>query len=478
MENLIEINSVKIDTTLPIPKRKIKFAKDIVNPHHFLCNDVSRFGRNQTMVGYYIDLIFPKYDVEFISVSEQDKDYIPLHNFVNELYAKENSKKIRAVLKHKGLSGKRITTTCPYGYKKVFDENGNENWEIDEAAAEIVRKIYDLYINKRYGVCVIANYLTKQQILKPTAHKGHKCNTGKFNWNPRTVGGILRNQVYCGDTVNFKSYNKSFKDKKRIYKPPSEHTIFYDTQEPIISRETYEKAVELYSKRRRCIRHEEKSVLRGLLYCKDCNSDLVIARSHKCNAFICHKYTHSVGKECSTHFIREDYLLEFVNQKIEALIDMRDNNSELLYKKISKNVSDNLKTSQSYLTKRISEIERELLTAKSWLKNIYIEKENGEISREVFAELAEQFNTDIQRLKHEQTELSMQQNKSKQEQKNVKKFYKALESLEKLCYNKEDSNVLENIIDKIVVSERAVKRSQTQPDVKIYFKGVGYLDFI
>jgi len=230
--------------------------------------DASRFGRNQSMAGYYIDVIFPAYDVEFVSVLEPDKDFLPLHHFVNELYAKDISKKIRAVFRQKGNSGKRLAVQTSYGYKKGIDKDGKENWIIDEEAAETVRLIFDLYVNKNFGSVMIANRLCERKIKTPIEYKRKRADDEiTCNWRNRSVVYILTNPVYCGDTVNFKTEVKSYKDKTIVRKDPKDFKIFPETHEAIISREDFEKAQKKYDKRLRISPIISENPFNGLCFC-------------------------------------------------------------------------------------------------------------------------------------------------------------------------------------------------------------------
>lgn len=457
----------------------IEMIDDIENNlvSRVIVKDCSRFGRLQSLVGYYIDIVFPKYDVDFISVTEPDKDFIPLHNFVNELYAKDISKKIRAVLQHKGNSGKRLTSNIPFGYKKGIDIFGNENWVVDTTAAEIIREIFYLYTNQDFGVCEIANHLAVKNILRPKAYWG-KTNENIYNWCERTIGHILINQVYCGDTVNFKTEKKSYKDKKHIYFDPLQYKIFPNTHEAIIDRETYEKSLVKFQRRTRHYPIMIENIFRDLIICADCGSRLYPQRKRAAHdVFLCHKYKSSRSKECTPHGIREKYLIEKITDEINALIKLKNQDSEKFIDIIQSSAGENTKALQDKISRRLDDLEREIILLQNRLKKIYIEKENNEISRDVFDNLSEQFTRDIKILKNEKSESQNKLQKIKNQQQNLKKFISAIVSLEELSYSGLNYRLLSSLIDHITVYEREHKNSYAQPTFKIFWFGVGELIF-
>lgn len=203
-----------------------------------IVKNMSRLGRDYLKVGMYTEMIFPNADVRFISINngvdsdnQADNDMTPFINILNEFYAKDTSRKIRAVFKAKGQSGKPLCTHPPYGYIK-YPEDKN-HWIVDEEAAEVVREIFRLYV-QGYGVSQIANELTARKIPNPTSHAKSKGlgipdNRSDFDnetWADSTVSHLLERQEYLGHTVNFRTYRKSYKQKKQLYQGPSEWQIF------------------------------------------------------------------------------------------------------------------------------------------------------------------------------------------------------------------------------------------------------------
>lgn len=221
-----------------------------------IVKDMSRLGRDYLKVGFYTEVMFPDKDIRFIAINngidstnQADSDFTPFLNIINEWYAKDTSKKIKAVFKAKGESGKHLCVTPPYGYIK--DSNDKNLWLVDDEAAEIVKRIFKMCLDG-YGTTQIAKKLKAEKVLKPTAYwyeKGIvKYNTPPSNpyvWTARTVGDILIKKEYLGHTVNFKTYKKSYKSKKTLYNSEENQMIFENTHEPIIDLDTWERVQEL-----------------------------------------------------------------------------------------------------------------------------------------------------------------------------------------------------------------------------------------
>jgi DNA invertase Pin-like site-specific DNA recombinase len=446
--------------------------------------DVSRFGRNQSMAGYYIDIIFPLHDVEFVSVNEPDSDFIPLHHFVNELYAKETSKKLRAVIKLKGNSGQRLAVLPPYGYKKVVIEDGKSDWVIDTQSAEIVRLIFDLFVNQNCGQTIISDILSERKIPTPSEYSNRKRVTKiPYDWSHRMVSNILINQTYCGDTVNFKSEKKSYKDNKRIYHLPENYKIFYDTQEPIIGREIFALAQLKYNQRRRRKPCDILNPFENVLKCYDCGSRLYTERVLKSVRSRCIHYTLThcnkrATRECSPHCIGIEYLSNLFVEKVNALVALRDNDSEKFKQILRENAESKASDNKFAINEKLSQLDTEKTENEAMLSELFYAKLRGEISQSVFATLSEVYNNKIQVVKNERVENLRQLSMYEKNEDEIKIFLKTVDNLSKICYNDVSETLVCSIIDKICVHEKAVKGSRIPPEVDFHFIGVGVIEFV
>ena len=294
-----------------------------------IVKDMSRFGRDYLQVGQYTELVFPSYDVRFIAVNDGvdsargDNDFTPVRNLFNDFYAKDTSRKVRAVIKAKGMSGKHLNQPM-YGYREEPDNKGI--WLIDEETAPVVKRMFDLTIAGK-GTQQIAEILEAEKVLNPTAVKdlrrGKTPRKEPCRWNNNTVRMILRHKEYAGYTVSFKTFSKSYKLKKRLPNNPENMLEIPDTQEAIVPLAQWELAQELLDKKRRpAKRLERQGLFSGLIFCADCGSRLYFHDTPKGTknkeSYYCGKY--SIGRgECTAHYVREAVLKSIVLNQIKYM---------------------------------------------------------------------------------------------------------------------------------------------------------------
>ena len=301
-----------------------------------ITKDLSRLGRNSALTGLYINYIFPQNDVRYIAINDHfdsinpnstDSDIAGIKNWFNEFFAKDTSRKIRAVQKAKGERGERLTVHVPYGYMKN-PENPKE-WMIDEEAAQVVRKIFTLCMNGR-GPSQIADQLEKDKILTPTAYKNkqgvktpHTEPDNPYRWHESTIVNILERKEYIGATVNFKTYTNSIWDKKQRENPEENRVIFYNTHPAIIEQEVFDKVQEIRQQRHRRTATGKSSPFSGLVFCADCKQKLYYSTTKyfekRQDFFICS--THRANKDkCSGHYIRAVVLEDLVWNHMKEVI--------------------------------------------------------------------------------------------------------------------------------------------------------------
>ena len=301
-----------------------------------ITKDLSRLGRNSALTGLYINYTFPQNDVRYIAINDHfdsinpnstDSDIAGIKNWFNEFFAKDTSRKIRAVQKAKGERGERLTVHVPYGYMKN-PENPKE-WVIDEEAAQVVKKIFTLCMNGR-GPSQIADQLEKDKILTPTAYKNkqgvktpHTEPENPYRWHESTVVNILERKEYIGATVNFKTYTNSIWDKKQRENPEENRVIFYNTHPAIIEQEVFDKVQEIRQQRHRRTATGKSSPFSGLVFCADCNQKLYYSTTKyfekRQDFFICS--THRANKDkCSGHYIRAVVLEDLVWNHMKEVI--------------------------------------------------------------------------------------------------------------------------------------------------------------
>ena len=296
--------------------------------------DLSRLGRNYIEVGKLTEEFFPLHDIRLVAVSdgvdsdEGEDDFTPFKNIMNEYYAKDISKKRRIVNKMKGNAGVPLSPP-PYGYIKNPDDP--RFWVVEPEAAEVVRRIYRMAL-EGYGLAEIAARLAADGVVNPTyywrsrgtSRGGSKSTVEPTKWGHTTVKKILTLQEYCGDVINFKSYSKSYKMKKRIENPEENRAIFLNVHEAIIDRQTWERVQTLQkgTRRKKPTVTQEPSVFSGLLKCPECGGNLNFhfnQNNHDIKFFSCQNHNSGYRKCSKTHYIRLDFLEQVVLYEVKRL---------------------------------------------------------------------------------------------------------------------------------------------------------------
>ena len=367
-----------------------------------IVKDMSRLGRDYLQVGMLTEMVFPNNDVRFIavnngvdSVNGTENDMTPFINLFNEFYAKDTSRKIRAVFKAKGNAGKPLCTNPPYGYIK--DPEDKNHWIIDGTAAEVVREIFHLCV-QGYGVSKIANIITAKHIMNPTAHakalgigvSDNRSTADDYKWGNSTISHMLTRQEYIGSTVNFKTYRKSYKQKKQLKNDPDNWQIFEGTHEAIIDSETFAIVQRLREGRRRVTPMGEMPILSGMLFCADCGAKLYQVRhrgwTHDKEHFVCATYRKVKGG-CSSHQIRnvvvEELLLDGIRNITAFARDHEDEFVQMVTDKTRAEVNRSLRDDKR-------ELEQAQVRAGKLddiIQRLYEDNLDGKISDERFAKM-------------------------------------------------------------------------------------------
>ena len=373
-----------------------------------IVKDMSRMGRDYLKVGYYTESFFAERDIRYIAINDGvdsdkgDNDFTPFRNLFNDFYARDTSKKIRAVMRSKGNAGEHLCTNPPYGYKK--DPADKKKWIVDEEAAVVVKRIFDLCIAGK-GPMQIAKALTADKVLTVKAYytkqSGKVLPDKPYQWSSKSIAGILERQEYTGCTVNFKTYSKSHKLKKRLQNAPENYRIFPNTQTAIIEEKVFERVQELRANKRRPTKTGRQGLFSGLLYCADCGEKLYFCTTNsftpKQEHYVCSNYKSNTGT-CSVHFIREETLKLFVRQRIfditAMFIDDIQGFQKIVYQQRFAETEKAVKRQKKELEqarKRIAELDR-------IFKRIYEDDINGTISHERFLKLSSEYEAEQKEL--------------------------------------------------------------------------------
>ena len=391
-----------------------------------IVKDMSRLGRDYLKVGYYTEIFFVERDVRYIAINDGvdsakgDNDFTPFRNLFNDFYAKDTSKKVRAIKKAQGMAGEHLTKP-PYGYK--VNPNNKKQWIVDEEAAAVVKRIFDLCVAGK-GPSQIAKILKADNVLIAKAYyakrKGKALPDNPYNWKDSTIVGILERMDYCGHTVNFKSYSKSHKLKKRIPTTREQQAIFRDTHEAIVEEAVFERVQELRANKRRLTKAERQGLFSGLVYCADCGSKLHFATCKNFNGsqdhYRCANYKSNTGS-CTAHFIREEVLKTIVLQRIFAVTALFYEDISAFMELIRKQRFDAAEKEMKRKRREVGQARKRIAELDRIFKRIYEDDINGTISHERFLKLSAEYEAEqrelTEKVNAEQKEVdTYEQNKS------------------------------------------------------------------
>ena len=375
--------------------------------------DLSRLGRNYIEVGRLTEEFFPDHDIRLVAVSdnidtaEGENELAPIRNLFNEWYARDISKKRRISNKIKGNAGEPMGQP-PYGYIK--DPNDPKHWIVDDEAAQVVRRVYSMTL-EGFGTEQIAAQLEKDDVLTPRAYwltKGIK-RPGKgkqqppTKWNSSTITKILSLQEYCGDILNFKTYSKSYKNKKRIDNDRENWVVFQDVHEAIIERAVYEQVQQKRGKiRKRRTNNGEHNMFSGLLVCADCGSNLHFHFNQgnpEIKYFNCSNYKGNRGTCTSTHYVRVDFLEEVVLGEIRRLTKFASLYEDEFVKAVIGHFQQAEQTDRKLKEKELKTLLARDEELDGLFERIYEDNVSGKLSDDRFAKMS-------RRYEDEQKELS------------------------------------------------------------------------
>ncbi len=457
--------------------------------------DLSRFGRDYLKVGFYTEIMFPEKGVRFIAINNSvdsanptENDFTPFLNIMNEWYAKDTSNKIRAIFRSRMQDGKRCSGAIPYGYRR--DPEDKNHLLIDEEAAKVVRRIYQMVIDGM-GSQAIANQLTADNVLIPSAYleqseHGESRNHSYHDpcrWNCTAVSYILDKQEYMGHTVLGKTICENFKAKKRRKARPDELIIFENTHEPIIDAETWHLVQKLRRRTRRKLANGSYSHrLSGLVYCADCGKRLSYSSpqsQHRPDgktydadsSFRCPTYKSMYG-ECTMHYIKSSTLDKLVDEAVRKIARYVLRNEQAFLEQVRVLTSADQKQTQSEDKKELVNIKKRIAELDNYIKRLYEGNASGKIPDRQFEKLMAQYDSEQQELEERVKEIEVSIHEIQQESENGQQFVRLVQKYRDLT--EIDQTALNEFIDKVVVHEatggRTADRSQ---QIDIYFNFIG-----
>lgn len=452
-----------------------------------IVKDMSRLGRDYLQVGMYTEIFFPEHDVHFIAVNDgvdsnqEDNEFTPFRNIINEWYAKDTSKKIRAVKRSKGMAGEHIGSHPPYGYMK--NPENKKEWIVDEEAAEVVREIFQLCVGG-YGPTQIAHILTERKILCPTYYaldKGGKPRTAlpadKFAWNGPVVAKILDRMDYLGHTVNFKTHVKSYKVHKTIHNSPEQWKIFEDTHEAIIDKETFEIVQKIREGKRRPTRMGEMPMFSGLLYCADCGSRMTFHREVSQAAdkhhYVCGNYRGNTAN-CTMHYIRHVVVERIVLENLKEVIQYVSNYEDEFVRTVMDADVKQRNRELGQKKKKLAEMQKRIAELDTIFQRIYEDNITGKLSDERFMKMSKVYEDEQHTL---QAEADKIQNELQQEEKksvDVKRFLAVVRKYTDLT--ELTPEILREFIDRIIVHAPDKSSGRRLQEIEIIYNHIGVFD--
>ena len=454
-----------------------------------LTKDLSRLGRNSTMTGMFINVTFAEHNVRYIAINDNfdtlnpnsvDNDFAGIRMWFNEFYARDTSRKIRAVNKAKGERGEALTTNVPYGYRKN-PENGKE-WIIDEEAAEIVRKIFSLCMEGR-GPMQIAKQLRAEKILTPTAYKsreGIKSPSPEpadpYQWNTNTVVHILERMEYTGCTVNFKTYTNSIWDKKQRRNAEENRVIFYNTHPAIIEIDVFDQVQKIRQQRHRRTKTGKSHMFSGLVYCADCKAKMRYCTTSyyekRQDHFVCANYRSNTGT-CSAHFIRavvlEQLVWEHLKQVISCVLRYEEHfrsEMEFRLRMESENVLCVKRKKLEKDEKRIQELDRLFM-------RLYEDNVAGKVTDERFSMMSRSYEDEQKALKAEASSLRQEIEAQEQQIQNLDKFIQRIKSYTDL--KELTAYAVHDLIQAIYIGAPDKSSGHRQQSIHICYDLVGFI---
>ena len=456
-----------------------------------MVKDLSRLGRDYVSVGNYTDSYFPEHNIRFIAVNdaidsdEGESEIAPFKNILNEMYARDISKKIRSSHRLRGSMGEPLSQP-PYGYMK--SPENKKKWIIDPEAATVVKSIFKMCLDGK-GNETIARELQENEVLIPMAYwrskglnrGGKKTQTNPYKWCKTTIRKILSQQEYCGDIINFKTYSKSFKNKRRIENSKENWAVFKDVNEPIIDRETFETVQKFISKtKRRAPKKEngERSIFNGLIYCGDCHSKMryhTSTSNKEIHYFTCSDNKVDYRGKCQgRHYVRADALEEVVKLELRRLVEMLEIDESYFAQLLLRKNDEEREKDKKFLESELQKVIARSNTVSQLYEKLYEDNVIGKVSDEWFVELSHKYEKERMDLKAKIADTRHKIEELKNNNSEYEKFISAIRRFMQM--DNLTSPLLRGLIDHIDIFEtEGTGKSRTQRIV-IYYRFIGYIE--
>lgn len=466
---------------------------------NFIVKDLSRLGRSYIKVGQLTEITFPSFDVRFIALNdgvdsnkpnESNSIFLPIKSLMDEMYAADTSKKIRAVVQAKAKAGERVTTNPPYGYLK--DSNNPKNWIIDPVASEVVKRIFQEAKSGK-SLSEIAKGLENDKIFKPDRHRieiglksissSPNVETLPYFWTRETLSAILGREEYLGHTVNLRTRKKSYKDKRKVDNPKEDWLIFKNTHEAIIDQETFDIVQKMRSHKRSNQRYKNRAghenLFAGLVFCGTCGRKHYFCPQEKNGLnhdhYKCSGYRKPIDGCENPHYIQKSALIEIVSDKLRQTIQECQLDQETFLKKLEQQSQAQLNKDNKRQRQQLQKDKYRSKEIDSIIQKLYEDNLLGKISDERFVKLSQSYEEEQRQLQTSISDLTEKLTKQQEDSLNISKFMARISKYTELP--ELTVEIVNELIDKIVTHKPTCTKRNRIIQIDIYYNFIGKLNY-
>ena len=465
---------------------------------NFIVKDLSRLGRSYIKVGQLTEITFPSFDVRFIALNdgidsskpnETNSIFLPIKSLMDEMYAADASKKIRAVVQSKARAGERVTVNPPYGYLKT--PNNPKNWIVDPVASEVVKRIFQEAKSGK-SLSEISKGLENDKIFKPDRHRieiglkpissSPNVETLPYFWTRETLSAILGREEYLGHTVNLRTRTKSYKDKRKVDNPKEDWLIFKNTHEAIIDQETFDIVRKMRNHKRSNQRYKNRAghenLFAGIVFCGTCGRKHYFCPQEKNGLnhdhYKCSGYRKPIDGCENPHYIQKSALIEIVSGKLRQTIQEIHFDQEAFLKKLEQQSQAQFSKNNKRQRQQLQKDEHRSKEIDSIIQKLYEDNLLGKISDERFVKLSQSYEEEQKQLQTSISDLTEKLAKQQEDSLNISKFMARISKYTELP--KLTVEIVNELIDKIVIQKPTGAKRNRIIQVDIYYNFIGKLN--
>lgn len=465
---------------------------------NFIVKDLSRLGRSYIKVGQLTEITFPSFDVRFIALNdgidsskpnETNSIFLPIKSLMDEMYAADTSKKIRAVVQSKARAGERVTVNPPYGYLKT--PNNPKNWIVDPVASEVVKRIFQEAKSGK-SLSEISKGLKNDKIFKPDRHRieiglkpissSPNVETLPYFWTRETLSAILGREEYLGHTVNLRTRTKSYKDKRKVDNPKEDWLIFKNTHEAIIDQETFDIVRKMRNHKRSNQRYKNRAghenLFAGIVFCGTCGRKHYFCPQEKNGLnhdhYKCSGYRKPIDGCENPHYIQKSALIEIVSGKLRQTIQEIHFDQEAFLKKLEQQSQAQFSKNNKRQRQQLQKDKHRSKEIDSIIQKLYEDNLLGKISDERFVKLSQSYEEEQKQLQTSISDLTEKLAKQQEDSLNISKFMARISKYTELP--KLTIEIVNELIDKIVIQKPTGTKRNRIIQVDIYYNFIGKLN--